>query len=497
MDLPLRAVDLIERSLDALPEPVHALLGAASVLGREFTLTEVAAAAEVARDQALDAIDVAMRGGIVEPHEEGVARFRFAHALFQEALYDALPAASRARLHRRAAQRLEERHPDDVAARISELAHHHHQSIAVGDSHRAFEVALLAAVQAERLVAFEQAARHYEQALDALDHFDHVLPQTRLRILLALGGAHRLSGDRVRRVEVFSEAMQVAQGLADGRSITRAAIGLCDLTEWSAPDERARKGVEVALESLDPDDSVGRARLTTRLAFLSVRDRESVEPIAREAVRLARTLDDPEALHEALYILHYVIAGPDDLDERAQLIGELVPLVRQCTNRDIGVIALIDIACDRLTVGDAEGARQSRAQAREVAGDRPSPSNAWHLRVYDTGLALLEGRFDQAAPARPRRPADRPAPGAPLRARLLQRPDRTARPGARAARRRRRAPARRPLERPARHSALGPGGGGPGGARAGPGGASARAARCRHGEPGGRGPQAFAGTASS
>ena len=80
-----------------------------------------------------------------------------------------------------------------------------------------------------------------------------------------------------------------------------------------------------ALAAIGPAPGVARARLLTRLAYFDVaRAHESARPIAREAVELARTAADPEALQDALYVLHFALGGPDHVDEREQLGEEIV-----------------------------------------------------------------------------------------------------------------------------------------------------------------------------
>src|SRR5690606_8510376 len=161
---PPRALDLIRRPLERLSPPCAELIGAAAVLGREFTLSMAAAVAGAPREQALDCLDEAERGGVVEPVDEAPGTWRFVHALFREAAVEALPAGRRARLHARAAAELERRHAEDLDRVIAELAHHHHEAIAVGDPQRAFAISRRAAERATRLLAHEQAALHHAQA---------------------------------------------------------------------------------------------------------------------------------------------------------------------------------------------------------------------------------------------------------------------------------------------------------------------------------------------
>ena len=395
--LPGHALDIIRRSLDGLSEPCGKIIGAASVIGREFALPMLASVADLPSGEVLDLLDEAVAAGVVEPTPAATASYRFAHALFREAAYEGLSAGSRARLHHRAALRLEQQHAEDPDRVIAELAHHHHQGIAVGDPERAYGSAIRAAERSSELLAYEQTAIHYEQAASALDHCEAIGLRERLDILLALGDAYRLAGERKRRREVYAQAMECARSLGRPRDFARAAIGFCDMSEWAVRDEPAWAVLHAALAAIGDEPSVERVRVTTRLAYLAGRvSRQNAESMARQALALARAAGDPDALQEALYTLHFVIAGPDDLEERAALTRELTRSAAAASKRDPALIALIDVASDRIALGDREAAAELRAEAEVVAGVAPYPGLVWHTRVHDTGLALLQGRFDEA-----------------------------------------------------------------------------------------------------
>lgn len=289
---------------------------------------------------------------------------------------------------------------------IAELAHHHHAAIAVGDPERAFTFAWRAAERASRLHAHEQAALHYGQAVQALEHGERPDPARRLEALLALGEAQRLAAHREGRRATFTEAIEAAQALGRPIHAARAAIGFCDLSEWAPRDDEARSALERALAELPDGADEERVRIQARLGYLSAREAvERAEPVAREALALARRLGEPGILQEAIYALAFLLAGPDHLEERAALALEAEAIVRESGATDTSIILFLDVACDRLTLGDVEGARARRAFADELAGGQPHPGRTWHLRVYDAGVALLEGRITDAE--RLREEADR------------------------------------------------------------------------------------------
>ena len=119
-------------------------------------------------------------------------------------------------------------------------------------------------------------------------------------------------------------------------------------------------------------------------------------PRAREAVEQARAAGDPLARQEALDTLLFLLAETDHLDEREALAREADAVARAGGTADPSAISLLDHACDRQVFGDAEGARRWRAAAGAIAGAEPHLGRVWHLRVYDTGLAVLDGSFAEA-----------------------------------------------------------------------------------------------------
>lgn len=395
-ELPVARTDWVARAMEALSDRCAGLVGAASVLGREFALPLAAAAAQVPREEALDLLDEAVLAGIVEPDPEGPARYRFVHDLFREAAYAGLAPGLRVRLHHRVATQLERQHGLDADRVIGEVAHHYHRALAVADPERAFAAAARAAECAFGACAYERSALHRTQALAALDHVESANPERRLSTLLDLGEASRLSGERERRQHYFGEAMELARRLDRPEAFASAAIGLCDLAEWGVRDDLARSALEEASRRLGRPEAELEAKLLTRLGYLDAMfDREAAERRLRRAVQIARQLAASDPLEEALYALHLVLGGPDGRSERREVLAELRGAASAARDPVASVIAVLDAACDRLEEGDASAAAELRREADATAGTPPHPRTIWHRLVYDAGLALLEGRFEE------------------------------------------------------------------------------------------------------
>ena len=66
------------------------------------------------------------------------------------------------------------------------------------------------------------------------------------------------------------------------------------------------------------------------------------------------------------------------------------------TDRNPAAIAALDVASDYLMSGDRQGSIALRNRSRAVSGAQASPTIRWHQTVWDAGLALLEGRLEDA-----------------------------------------------------------------------------------------------------
>ena len=121
--------DVLARRLARLPGPVVDLLAVASVVGRRFPITLVAAMAGVPAETALPLLDSAVRAAVLEQDDPGY--LRFSHDLFREVVYAGLPAARRSALHLSVAGRLE--HHIDAVATAAEVAYHRSLAWPLGD----------------------------------------------------------------------------------------------------------------------------------------------------------------------------------------------------------------------------------------------------------------------------------------------------------------------------------------------------------------------------
>jgi class 3 adenylate cyclase/tetratricopeptide (TPR) repeat protein len=118
---------LLAARLERLPRAERATVERASVVGKEFTLTEVRELSPPdERPAAGDRVLALVRKELVRPSHaaEGADVFRFRHLLIRDAAYEAIPKDARAELHERYADLLDERSTEQ-ASEFDEIVGYH------------------------------------------------------------------------------------------------------------------------------------------------------------------------------------------------------------------------------------------------------------------------------------------------------------------------------------------------------------------------------------
>jgi DNA-binding SARP family transcriptional activator len=395
--IPQNIRDVIARRLTHLSEECNRVLLLASVLGREFALGPLARMGGLSEDELLDRLDEAMAARVVSEVPGGPGRLRFAHVLIRDTLYAGHTTARRVRLHRLAVEALEALYGDEPGAHLAELAHH---SVAGSDFEKGVRYARRAGDRALALLAYEEAARLYDTALDALALAGSRDENARCELLLSLGEAESV-GDSLAAKKAFLEAAGIARGLDLGRELARAAAGYGGryMHARAGGDDRLVPLLEEGLAALPEEDVELRARLLARLAG-ALRDepsRDRRDALSREAVELARRTRNPTALASALDGRAVAILAPDTVAESLALGSELREVAEQIGDRERVVHGHLDRFVAQVTVGNVAEAEVDLAAAGRIVHELRQPAQLWQVFAAQAMLALAAGRLTEAA----------------------------------------------------------------------------------------------------
>jgi DNA-binding SARP family transcriptional activator len=395
--IPQSVRDVIARRLTHLSEECNRVLVLASVIGREFGLDALARVAGHSEDELLDVLDEAMTARVVTDLPGAPGRLRFAHVLIRDTLYDGLTTARRLRLHRRTVEALEALYGHEPGPYLAELAHH---SIAGSDFDKGRRYAQRAGDRALTLLAYEESARLYETALEALDVASPADERMRCALLLSFGEAEARAGNTPGARKAFVDAADIARRLALPRELARAAAGYGGRLVWERPgdDDRLVPLLEEGLAALADEDVELRARLLARLAG-ALRDehsRDRRDALSKEAVELARRSGNPAALAYALDGRAAAVVAPDTVDECLALGSELLDVAERIGDLERVVAGHSHRLVAQLLAGDDRGAREDLAASSRIADELRQPSRLWLVSGERALLALAAGRLGEA-----------------------------------------------------------------------------------------------------
>ena len=400
LPVPSRITDLIGRRVDRVGERCQHALRLGSVLGPEFSFEALRRLGAFTADELLTILDEAVVANLLLRTRDSPATFAFPHDLVRESLYEGISQFDRTRLHARAASTLEELHGQDLEDHLAELAYHYYEAAPGGHSDLALSYARRAGKQAVKSLAYEEAMRLNEMALSAYELGGESDESLRVEILLDLGDAQTRAAEDQLAKATFLKAAGLAKRLGDTRLLARAAFGYGGIFVWqrAGADREMVPLLQEALMILGGADDHLRVRLLARLAgaMRDQPDRETCDALSAEAVKLARTLDDPATLCYALEGRIAAVMWPENPEYRLDLARELVDIAERhgLLERAVGghqfeVIALLDLGL----ISEAKAKIDELTRGALRLGQ---PNQVFVAPMVQTIVDLIEGNYTRA-----------------------------------------------------------------------------------------------------
>ena len=385
--------EVVSQRLSRLDPASRDLLELAAVAGPEFELDVLRRAAPVELER-IDALEPAMRAGVIEELPFPALAYRFTHELVRRALYDRLSVLRRAELHLRIAQALEAVDQPQHGRVLADLAHHFAAAAPIGGAAQAVEYNLLAAKAASAALAYDEATVRLRTALQM------GVPDERQRaeILLDLGTALFRAGRSLDSLQSFRQTAEIARELGEGKLLARAAIGF-ETSCWrpGLTDEGARELLQEASAALAREDSTLRVGLLASLArALEFEGDSDQAALARaDAIAMARRIDDRPGLATVLVGIYWARATTS-LAEALEMLGEARELAEELGDVEGQAEATQWRVAALMALGEIVAAREELAIALDTASHTRQPFNLHVAEHYRSALALLQGQLAQA-----------------------------------------------------------------------------------------------------
>ena len=398
--------DAIRERLQLLSPESREVARAAAAIGREFDAALVQRLCTTPLPQLLDRLGEAMAAGALEPAAGEVGRYRFSHTLIRDVLYEEIPAGSRPQLHQRIAAAMEQLGDSTSESYVGELAHHFLQAAAVGAADKAIAFAARAAENAAARMAYEDAAAHYRQGLQAIKYREPADAAARCELLLGLGAVQRAAASPDTR-PTFEAAAAVARDAMPTATerfaelLGRAALGFADHglgIPLLVHDARIVELLEEALASLPESDSELRARLLGRLSMETAfaYDRARSDALSHEAVAMARRVGVAATLATTLSYRHFVLWRLGPSGDLLELTAEIIQLADKIGHKELALQGRSWRLVDLITNADWQGFDRELPAQTAAAEELRQPRYLWMTANMKAARALWRGEWEGA-----------------------------------------------------------------------------------------------------
>lgn len=333
--LPASIVGVLRQRFAQLPSDVIDHLRIAAIIGHTFDLSLLASIqgqdAEAIEERLLEA----ERARLVKAEHAGV--FKFSHGKIRQCLYAEVSTLRRQRLHETIGRILETRYEEGntkSTIQLVELAFHFTRS---RDSARGVTYSQLAAEQAMRSSASEEAMAHYHTALHLLDLSD----SRRGTLLCGLGEAALLSGMPNEAAQAYETAVTWLLQAGDTKLAAQAARKL-GVAHWRRGAlQAAQAAFEYTLTLLDSTASAETVWVLVDISILTTfymgKQAEGLA-YAQQAMEITRLLEDKTLKFAANRVLAVnICVSNNDVPTALQLLEQTLILAEK--NNDFCQVA--------------------------------------------------------------------------------------------------------------------------------------------------------------
>jgi tetratricopeptide (TPR) repeat protein len=404
--LPARVEGVVEERINRLETELREMLTIASVEGETFTAQVIGRLQEVAERRLLNRLSQELDRQHRLISEEGsrrigesrISRFRFRHHVFQKFLYENLGEGEREQLHEDVANVLETLYETNRSRVSVQLAHHYESA---GLYRKSAECYLVAGRRAAGVYAYNESLGLAERGLVALGKLGGVTAHAELMLDLdlLLGESQHHVGRIAESMETFRQTAELAASLQSPEALARAALGYdeprwrCNLLEDTAIDL-----LSSALEKLDDGDSELHVRLLAHLARAQLGKTPKTELMAMldEAIAMARRIENPGALIEALRTRLNLDREPDGIAGRVRLIDEMLRIAEKIDDKYLLMELSAYRVYDLVALGDTAGRDRDLEALHQNSVDIGEPFYEYVYETMAVAPAIDAGRFEAA-----------------------------------------------------------------------------------------------------
>lgn len=428
LEIPQGVQIAVETRLAQLPPEHQEILSMASILGREFDFETLKVALYLDEDTLIEALDAAEEAQMIEEVDGvGDVTFSFVHALVPSAITESVRTLRRRKMHRQAAEAIEQVSPSDYEA----LAYHFGEA---GREELALKYHTLAGDRAAAAYANHDAEGHFQSALDLVESrpdeadlltqlgiskarqnkYDEAIGtwQKAIDLYQALGDIDKVAelyarsgratwelGDTKSELEICRRGLSVVGELPDGPGMAHLLAETARACHFNGRQDERDHYVQLALQMAENLNlfTIQAESLTTLGTRLNQPAEDAVE-LLRKAVGIAEVNNLPRQLARAynnLAVIYFLKLGilPPAI-EQMQLAADIS---RQIGDRDAELFHLGNLASWMLLQGKLYAVAEMIPGLRELAETLPDPgAGNLGLEQLEINLLTYQGHLETA-----------------------------------------------------------------------------------------------------
>ena len=248
--VPTLLQQIIIRRVASLGQPAQTFLALASVIGEVWPLSIVEQLLTWSEDTLLDILEKALASRIIITEDEQAERYRFAHGLIREVLYNRQLVRRRKNLHAQIATLLEKQTAPDEAA----LTYHYYEA---DDWDKAYQYGLLAGDKARQRHASHNALHFYQRAISCLQRKPELATlEEQIPLYEKIGELHSEVNQKEKAADVYVRVVEITQAIGDklmeGKALFWAALYQDKAYHSEAANITRQAALQLAEEIGDP-----------------------------------------------------------------------------------------------------------------------------------------------------------------------------------------------------------------------------------------------------
>ncbi|GAA2875620.1 adenylyl cyclase [Actinoplanes cyaneus] len=393
----LRVPDSLQRlvmaRIDELSDDEKATIKVASVIGRRFQppwITSAYPAAGTIKQVAdhldrLQALDLTLR----VPGEAEV-EYEFKHPVTQDAAYQSITYDTRAALHERIGQFIEQVYSDRLPQYVDVLAHHYARTER-SDKQRVWYRA--AGDRAKMIFANETATYYYGLLLPLLPAAEGA------ELHVEIGAVNQHTGQWTEAEDHYRQAMQLARANDRLDVLASAQRQLGDLLTYTRSDDEPVTWLQRALTQFERlNDVQGQCRTMDRITFALYRQGSYTEAfeMAQRHLSMATEIGDLAARSAALGHIGLVYLNTGHPDSAQEYLRKALATAEEAGDRQSTLILAVNLGLALMRSADHAQSIASYRYALEVAREIGAGHNAT-IAVGNMGeIYRYEGDFERA-----------------------------------------------------------------------------------------------------